>query len=119
MIYEGENGSLCMYYKGLLISSFELSKDKPFHAYEEYGKSLLEQTLRDGISLNYQIPVLKLFADEIYSRKKLNKPIWKKDHELMCQTIFAMIKLKLIENDELNGYLVCPKYKKKRCINNK
>lgn len=114
MIYEGENGSLCMYYKGLLISSFELSQDKPFDAYEEYGKSLIEQTLRDGIPLNYQKPVFKIFADEIYSRKKDKKPIWKNDHELMCQTIFAMIKLKMIENDELNGYLVCPKYKKKR-----
>ena len=116
MIYQGEHGSLCIYYKGLLISSFELSEDKPFEAYEEYRKALLEDSLRDGIPLNYQMEILKLFVDEIYKRKK-KKPIWRTDHELFLQSIFALIKLKQIENDDLNGYATFPKYKKKNKLN--
>ena len=119
MIYQGEHGSLCIYYKGILISSFELSQDKPFEAYEAYGRVLLEDSLRDGIPLNYQIPVLKLFIDEIYKRKKKKKPIWKTDHELFLQSIFALIKLKQIENDDLNGYATFPKYCKAKKKKNK
>ena len=40
MIYQSDDGSLCVYYKGLLISSYGLNQKKTLQAYLNQGEDL-------------------------------------------------------------------------------
>ena len=51
------------------------------------------------------------FCNLIYRRKKNKEPIRRSDHEMFIGCLFALMKLKIIQNDESNGYLIMPKKK--------
>ena len=54
-IYNGSNGSICFYYKGLLISSYPLTKNKTCQAYLNQGEefeTLAKQFSDDKSSSN-------------------------------------------------------------------
>ena len=46
MIYNGCDGSLNLYYKGLLISSFALTKNKTFERYKYQGEYLILKSMK-------------------------------------------------------------------------
>ncbi len=48
----------------------------------------------------------------IYQRKKNNQGIRRGDHIYFLNCLFALMRLRIIDNDELNGYM-CFKKKKK------
>ena len=111
MIYEGSKGSLNLYYNGLLISSFPLTKIKTFERYKYQGDSLIIKSLRFNVDMKLQIKTYKQFCYMIY-KKKLNKEsIRRSDHLMFLNSIFALLKLKAIDNDNQNGYLTMPRKK--------
>jgi hypothetical protein len=110
MIYNGSNGSICIYYKGLLISSFPLTNKKTLEGYLYQGDYVIMQSKH--IHIKKQIKVYLHFCNMIYNRKKNNKPIYKSDHELFISSIMALLRLKIINNDEQNGYMCFAKKKK-------
>ena len=111
MIYNGCNGSLNLYYKGLLVSSFPLTKKKTFDRYKYQGEYLILKSMKEKIKIKQIIFTLTHFCNIIYDRKKDNQAIRRSDHEFFLSCLFGLLKLKIIDNDESNGYLICPKKK--------
>ena len=111
MIYNGSNGSLNLYYKGLLISSFALTKNKTFDRYEYQGEYIILESMKQGFKIKQITITLINFCDLIYYRKNKKQSIRRSDHEFFISCLFGLLKLKIIDNDESNGYLICPKKK--------
>ena len=107
-IYNGCDGSLNLYYKGLLISSFPLTKKKTFERYKYQGEYLILKCMRQKINIKQIIYTLTFFCTTIYNRKKNKQPIRRSDHEYFISCLFGLLKLNIIENDDLNGYLLMP-----------
>lgn len=108
-IYNGSQGSICFYYKGLLISSYPLTKYKTCQAYLNQGEELIFKS--KGIPIRIQIKTYLTFCNQIYSRKKNNQPIRRSDHIYFLNCLSALLRLRIIDNDESNGYM-CFKKKK-------
>lgn len=109
MIYNGSHGSLCIYYKGLLISSYPLNKIKTVERYLQQGEELIYKS--KGIPIKLQIKTYLHFCNQIYNRKKNNLAIRRSDHIYFLNCLTALLRLRIIENDELNGYMDFPKKK--------
>ena len=109
-IYNGCDGSLNLIYKGLLISSFALTKKKTFERYKYQGDYLIIESMKQNKKIKDIIYTLTRFCNIIYLKKKKKYPIWKSDHELFLSSFFALMKLKIIHNDDDNGngYLIMP-----------
>ena len=110
-IYNGCDGSLNLYYKGLLISSFPLTKKKTFETYQYQGEYLILKSMRENLKIKHMIFTFTHFCNMIHKRKLNKQPIYKSDHEMFISCLFGLLKLKIIENDDLNGYLIMPKKK--------
>ncbi len=109
MIREGSKGSLNLYYKSLLISSYPLTNKKTFDNYFYQGEYLIRKSKHIPIKL--QIKTYLNFCNVIHRRKFNNQPIRKTDHEMFLNSLFALMRLNIIENDESNGYLIMNKKK--------
>jgi len=46
-----------------------------------------------------------MFCNTIYKRKLNKQPIRKSDLELFVSSLMALLRLRIIENDESNGYM--------------
>ena len=110
-IYNGSHGSLNLYYKGLLISSFPLNKNKTFEKYKYQGEYLILKSMKENFKIKQIIYTLTYFCNLIYNRKLNKQPIRKSDHEYFISCLFGLLKLKIIDNDDLNGYLIMPRKK--------
>ena len=109
MIYNGSEGSICFYYKGLLISSYPLSKIKTLDKYLNQGEELIYKS--KDIPIKTQIKMYTHFCNMVYTRKKKNQPIFRQDHVFFLNCLTALLRLRIIQNDEQNGYM-CFKKKK-------
>jgi hypothetical protein len=109
MIYNGSEGSLNLYYKGLLISSYPLTKKKTFENYFYQGEHMIRQS--SGIPIKLQIKTYIHFLNTIHNRKINKQPIRRSDHIYFLNCLFALMRLKIIEDDEANGYLIMKKKK--------
>ncbi len=110
-IYNGSQGSLNLYYKGLLISSFPLSKKKTFETYQYQGEYLILKSMRKNLKVRHIIHTLTHFCNMIHKRKLNKQSIRRSDHEMFISCLFGLMKLKIIDNDIENGYLIMPKKK--------
>jgi hypothetical protein len=108
-IYHGSQGTICLYFKGKLISSFPLSVKKTIDKYFIQGEELIYQS--KGIPIKLQIKTYLHFCNMIYNRKINNKPIRGSDHIYFLNCLMALLRLRIIEDDELNGFLICKKKK--------
>ena len=109
MIYNGSQGTICFYFKGLLISSYPLTQKKTCQRYLNQGEDLIYQS--KGINIMKQIKAYLHFCNMIYNRKKNNQPIRRTDHIYFLNCLTALLRLKIIENDEQNGFMCFPKKK--------
>jgi len=110
MLYYGNRGTLCMYYKGLLISSYPLTTQNTIDAYLHQGEELIYKSKMIPIKL--QIKTYLHFCNMIYTRKKNKQAIFKSDHINFLNCITALLRLRIIENDESNGYMAFQKKSK-------
>lgn len=51
----------------------------------------------------------------IHARKKEGKPIRRSDHLMFLNALMALMRLKIIENDDDNGYMECIR-KRPKCL---
>lgn len=109
MIRQGSEGSLTLYYKGLLISSFPLTKKKKVSDYLFQGEHMIRQS--KGIPIRLQIKTYVHFLNMIHNRKSNKQPIRRSDHIYFLNCLFALMRLKIINDDENNGYLIMNKKK--------
>ena len=106
MIYKGSQGNLSIHYKGMMISNYALTKKKTFDAYKYQGEHLILQSLKENLKLKQQIQIYLHFCNIVYKRKLLKQPIYKSDHELFISCFFALMKLQILEDDDMNGFLI-------------
>tara|TARA_R110001592_G_scaffold353717_3_gene652808 strand:- start:5592 stop:5921 length:330 start_codon:yes stop_codon:yes gene_type:complete len=109
MIREGCKGSLNLYYKSLLISSYPLTNKKTFERYLYQGEYLIRKSKH--IPIKVQIKTYIHFCNMIHRRKFNHQPIRSSDHEMFLNSLFALMRLNIIEDDENNGYLIMNKKK--------
>jgi hypothetical protein len=110
MVYYGTGGTLCMYYKGLLISSYPLTNKKTIEAYLYQGEELIYKSKHIPIKL--QIKTYLHFCNMIYRRKKNKEAIFKSDHINFLNCLTALLRLRIIDNDDENGYMAFQKKSK-------
>ena len=106
MIYQGSKGNISLFYKGNLISNFPLTKKRGVDDYIYHGDYLLNECR--GIPILELIKNFSRFCSAIYFRKIQDKPIYKSDHRLFLSCLMALLRLKVIDNDDDNGYLIMP-----------
>ena len=107
MIYRGDCGNISLFYNGKLISNFPLTKTKrTLKNYLYQGDHVIKQS--KGMPILAQIELYKKFCDMMYYRKINNQPIYRSDHELFLGSLMALLRLKVLDNDDNNGYLVMP-----------
>ena len=109
MIREGTEGSLCIYYKGDLISGFPLSKKRKLDHYLNQGEYLIKKS--KGMNILTQIETYIHFCNVIHKRKIERRTIRRTDHQLFISCLFALIRLRVIEDDDMNGYYCFPRKK--------
>tara|TARA_R110000744_G_scaffold65792_2_gene134697 strand:+ start:99 stop:422 length:324 start_codon:yes stop_codon:yes gene_type:complete len=106
MIYKGSTGNLSIHYKGVMVSNYSLTKNKTYSRYKDQGDHLILQSLKENIKLKKQIQIFLNFCNVIHKRKINQQPIRRTDHELFISCFFALMKLKIIEDDDMNGILI-------------
>jgi hypothetical protein len=100
------------FWDGLYISKFHNIDKKELN---NLGYNLIKKGLEEGRSIDIQIGVYKHFLDCIKDRKLKRRPIYRSDHNFGLYCIMALIKLKVIDEDEeLNGLYYPPKLRRKR-----
>ena len=109
MIYNGSEGSICFYYKGLLISSYPLSKFKTVEKYLNQGEELIYKS--KGVPIKIQIKSYIHLCNIIHKRKLNKQPIYREDHIYFLNCLTALMRLRIIEDDDDNGYYCFPKKK--------
>lgn len=109
MIYQSDDGSLCIYYKGLLISSYGLNQKKTLQAYLNQGEELIYKS--KGIPITTQVKTYLHFCNVIHKRKLNKQPIRRKDHIFFLNCLTALMRLDIIKDDDLNGYYCFPRKK--------
>ena len=113
MIKQGKYGSLNLYYKGRLITSYGVHK--PNFTDEEamkVGEDIVKS--HKGIPIIKLVQNFKLFCEITYQRKIQKKGIRRSDHKLFANCLLALIRLGVVENDDFNGFLICPRRKTTR-----
>ena len=99
MIFYGKKGSLILFYKDLLIGSYPLSNLKTYERYKYQGEYLILQSLKT-IPLKLQIKTYTAFCHEMYKRKIDKLGIYRSDYEMFLSCLFALIKLKQLDEEE-------------------
>ena len=107
MIKQGSKGSICFYYKGILISGYGLSTRKYVGAYLYQGDHLIIKS--KGINIKEQIKCYTHFCNVIHKRKINKQRINCNDHEMFISCLCALLRLRIIENDDMNGYHIFPR----------
>jgi hypothetical protein len=101
MIVEGKNGSMCLYWKDLLICSFPLGRYDYEH-YKKEGDELIIQSMRmKGYNIKRQIFQYMLTCNSIYNKKVKKQKIPSMDMYLFRITLMALIKLKIIDEEDV------------------
>lgn len=95
----------------MLISSFALTNKKTIQAYLNQGEELIYKS--KGIPIKTQIKMYLHFCNIIHNRKINNKAIYKSDHINFLNCLTALLRLKIIDNDDINGYMSFQKKKLK------
>tara|TARA_Y100000361_G_C10897796_1_gene207477 strand:- start:6 stop:359 length:354 start_codon:yes stop_codon:yes gene_type:complete len=100
MIIYGKKGSLILFYNNLLIGSYPLSNLKNYERYKFQGEYLILKSLKTNIPLKLQIHTYINFCNEIYKRKQNKLGIYRADYEMFLSCIFALIKLKQLDEED-------------------
>jgi len=109
----GEVGSICLYWKGLYISSIAVhdNHQDTFNRYMEYYKGSLKDQLHKR-KIKDIIHFCYLGCNTYKTRKELKKKMDSEDHIAFQMVLFFLLILKLIDFDDV--VLYCPRKKSKK-----
>lgn len=89
-----------------------------YHKSVECGSEMIKEGLRDGYSLkelistySEQLNTLEkrlhdTFGNDVYNYSDINKIISKSDKSIWFLNVSALLKLKVINNDNMNGFML-------------
>ena len=117
---EGKYGSINLFYKGVYISQFPLDSLHTFDILCKESLKILDEKQVAKLPLKKKLWLANAFIETTMMMVKYGKRIKASDQILILHTMLMLIQFKVIDNDELNGYLICKKYKgkKKKRMNN-
>lgn len=98
------------FWKDKYINKWVLPENK-LEYYYDFGNDLILSGLKKGFNLEKIIITCKVFLDKIEERKSKGLAIYRSDHLLAVQSLFALIKLNQFEEEDL--LLIMKKHKKK------
>ena len=98
-------GWIYLYWKDINISKFtyETKESEAFQREKlsRSGKSFVEDNIRENKSIGLQIKVFNHFIETIYYRKINKLAIRRSDHQIVLQSIMALLVLKQYDEDDL------------------
>lgn len=95
------------------IGKFKTTTDDMNLIYKEFGEQIILDGLRQGIKINTQIDMFKVFIDEIHRQKRHSEKIRHSDFYMYLSCYSALYKF----NKETDGPMFL-KIKKKKVCNN-
>jgi hypothetical protein len=112
MIIQGRNGCLCLFWNDRLVSGFPIGSN----TLDNYMKTG-EKIILDGMSKGKKIPELlytfRGFCECLYQKRVIHKKkITEHDHQVFLHCIMALIKLQILDFDDV--CFVAPRKKGKR-----
>ena len=106
---------LYTFWKGTLISKWKNISDKECL---EFGKSMIEKSIRKNINIKDQIHTYTYFMNLIKRRKENKQPIYRSDHQLAFHSLMALCYLKIINlDDDRDGIFRSIKSNRKLSLN--
>ena len=102
-----------IFWNDLYISKFKYTTKEGLYT---CGRRFVENNIRENKSIDLQIKVFNHFIQQIYIRKKENLAIRRTDHQIVLQSVMALLVLKQYEEEDLLFFP--PKYKKKSIKSN-
>jgi hypothetical protein len=101
MIKQGSKGSLTLFYKDTLIASYPLTNSRTYDGYKLMGEVLILHSLKEtGVNIKAQIYTYTFFCNQILTKNRKGFSIRTRDSELFLATLFALIKLKILDEDD-------------------
>mgnify|MGYP003635752121 FL=1 len=100
MIIQGTKGSLTLFYKDELISSYPLSVKKTYEIYKCQGEYIILKSMKAGLKIKEQIYTYLYFCNQMIRLKNEGKSIRRTDSELFLSCIFALIKFNILDEDD-------------------
>ena len=99
------------FWKDKYINKWKLQNEEQYKIYQDFGNDLILSGLKKGYNLKKIIITCKVFLYKIEQRKSNGLAIYRSDHLLAVQSLFALIKLNQFTEEDL--LLIMNKYKKK------
>jgi len=106
---DGEDGMICIYLNDNLICGYALG-ELSVQDYIEMAYDMIVSGMRDNKKIAFQIFTYSQYCKEIYKKFKRKIPIEDEDYRLFLICILSLIKLKILEWDDI--VMVFPNYKK-------
>ena len=100
MIIQGKEGSLVLFYKDLLICGFPLGI-YTYEDYQEQANDLMVQSLRFNNPLKVQVEGYRKMCEITYVKKIKGKKISGYDLQCFSASLLNLVKLKLIDEDDV------------------
>jgi len=104
----GSGGTLSLHYKGIMISTFPLTKKKTLEYYIDQSNTLILNNFKKQHNLKEQIQICRLFCETIASKRYHKHKITTFDNECFLKSLFILLKTKQIENNNDFGYFIMP-----------
>jgi hypothetical protein len=106
----GKCGCLLLFYGGTLITSLPLSKKKTLEYYfKESEKCLLVTMNQNKLPIKNMVKVLKEYLDTFRYRRIHSMKVSTNDNYYFALTFLLLVRLKRIEMNSFNGYMVITK----------
>jgi hypothetical protein len=115
VVIEGKNGSVTFFWKNKLVMGIPLGKWN-MKDYTKLGDDLILKYMRENnMKVIEIIQALILWCNTIMTKKVRNKPLSDTDLKTTCIAIMSLIKLKIVDKDEV--LLIMSKKKKNKGVN--
>ena len=101
MIKVGKEGSICLYWNDLLISSIPIGKRKWDDYLKESEKFILDSMKQYNKNIKEVIYYTKKFCDITYRRKLEKKRLNTDDHSYFQLSLISLVRLKLLDFDDV------------------
>ncbi len=99
MIYEGSQGSLTFFYNDKLVCSSPLHSKTSLEEHHQQASKLLVEGMEQGRDLSSMIQIFTLGLTALCDQKRYN--LTRDDEKYMCICFLILIKLKILDFDDV------------------